>query len=194
LKHSNPYIATRALWVLPYLGDEGIKLTKQYFLNGGQYALPALKSLSRYERDTFTETLTTYKHWGKADIVAAICGELYATNYERKVDFLVQAAAAWDGKDLFYLDALYRGAGHERERLWNDIKLRLKPGESHQWSANFSKLTWKFYPIAALPELELRVRSKFSRYFKQVRGFGYDGLHVGYKSYRSDNPFTGYRK
>ena len=54
-----------------------------------------------------------------------------------------------DHTDKNAIEAIGLGAANQENEIWLAIKEAMQPGEPHQWSEQFAKLTWRLWPSAA---------------------------------------------
>ena len=158
LKNSNPYIAARAIWLLPYLGEKG--KTALDALIADQDSLTRLTAFRAIRRTDGKIDALPYALKLSTDPAAEVRAE--AASAVRYLPFaqarqvLINVAKGYDGKDRSYLEILGLGAGHHTEALWAALMAEMKPGPPAAWSETFANLTWRLKPVAAIPSLKAR--------------------------------------
>lgn len=158
LEDSNPYIASRAIWLLPYLGERGrAKLDSLIADNDAANRLTAFRAIRRtdgaidsapYARKLATDSAP--------EIRAEAAVAMRYAKFEDAREVLVNVATRYDGRDRSYLELLGIGAGHHAAALWAALEREMKPGAPEAWSDQFAFLTWRLMPEAAVPALKAR--------------------------------------
>lgn len=158
LDDPNPFVASRAIWLLPYLGDPGkAKLDNILSGDNADNRLTALRAIRR--TDGAIDALP-YARKLAGDPSPAIrveaAQEMRGRGIEEARDVLVTVAEGYDGKDRSYLESFGIGAGHNTEALWAAIGKKIQPGTPLEWSDTFARLTWRLKPEAAILPLKTR--------------------------------------
>ena len=172
----NPFVAARAIWLLPYLGEQGAAKLKS-FLEGDSAAdrLTAFRAIRR--TDGKIDDLTVARKLSTdpdAGIRAEAALAMRYRSFEEARDVLVNVATRYDGKDAAYLDSLGIGAGHHSEALWKSCNEDLKPGQPLEWTDQFARLTWRLMPEAAVASL--KVRAAAPALTEEQRKFAVDSI------------------
>lgn len=158
LGDSDPYIAARAIWLLPYLGEKGI--ARLGTLISGPDAANRLVAFRAIRRtDEAVDALPYARKLAKdssPELRAEAALEMRYRDFGNARDVLVAVAEGYDGQDASYLEALGLGAGHHTEKLWSAINQSMKPGAAVKWSDTFARLTWRLMPQAAVDSLKAR--------------------------------------
>ena len=160
LEDSNPFVAARAIWLLPYLGEKGMaKLDELVASEDAKTRLTAFRAVRRADTDALPYAK---KLAGDSSSVvrAEAAMEMRYRGWDEAKDVLVEVAKGYDGKDRSYLESLGLGAGHNTEELWKALKDEMKPGAPGAWSDTFARLTWRMMPEAAISELAARAADK----------------------------------
>jgi putative membrane-bound dehydrogenase-like protein len=158
LGDSDPYIAARAIWLLPYLGEKGI--ARLDTLIAGPDAgnrLVAFRAIRR--TDGAVDALPYARKLAKdsaPELRAEAALAMRYRDFGEAREVLVAVAEGYDGKDPSYLESLGLGAGHHTEQLWSAINQSMKPGAAAKWSDTFARLTWRLMPEAAVESLKVR--------------------------------------
>lgn len=158
LDDKNPYVANRAIWLLPYLGEKGV--AKLDSIIAGQDEAQRLIAFRAIRRtDGKIDALPYAKKLAKdssASVRAEAAQEVRYRSFDEAKDVLVDVAKGYDGQDRAYLFSIGAGAGQNTAQLWNALNEALKPGEPAKWSDTFARLTWRLMPEAAVPALKAR--------------------------------------
>ncbi len=151
-KDSNPYVAARAVWLLPYLGDEGVARTKELLkdANPANRRL-AFQSLRRANHDVLaiSATLAT-----DADLAVRrdVATSLHAVAADKAVPILVELAKRLDVTDKNSLAAFGIGAAGKESAVWAAVKSAyVKNGET--WSPQVSRIAWVLHTPEMMDEL-----------------------------------------
>ncbi|MEX1118494.1 MAG: PVC-type heme-binding CxxCH protein [Terrimicrobiaceae bacterium] len=158
MKDPNPYVAARAIWLLPHLGEKG-KLLLDFVIvdKDPRQRLTAFRAIRRTDEkiDDLPYALKL-----STDPAPALRAEAASAMRYRKFEdaraVLVNVAKGYDGKDRSYLEILGVGAGHHTGKLWQALVESMTPGEPAEWSDAFALLTWRLKPEAAIPALKAR--------------------------------------
>lgn len=158
LDDPNPYVAARAIWLMPYLGERGIaKLNELIASEDDMTRLTALRAVRR--TDGAVDAMPFAKKLAR-DASPAVRAEaaLAMRNlpFEQAREVLVAVAEGFDGKDRSYLESLGLGAGHSGDALWAALVETMKPGAPAEWSETFARLTWRLMPESAVEKLKER--------------------------------------
>lgn len=162
LTNPNPYIASRAIWLLPYLGEKGIaKLDSLIAESNPATRLTAFRAIRR--TDGKIDDLP-YAIKLSTDLAPEVRAESALAMRYRSFDqartVLVNVAFRYDGKDRSYLESLGIGAGHHGAELWKALEETMNPGSAENWSDRFARLTWRLMPEAAVSALKQRILSE----------------------------------
>ncbi|MDB4721883.1 c-type cytochrome [Verrucomicrobiales bacterium] len=146
LEDPNPYIAARATFLLPHLGDAGVALTKE-ILNGdnARLRLSALRSLRRSNNNFLDHAAKVAKDSDPA-VRRELATALRNTPFEDAGDHIVELAKGYDGEDRTYLDALGIAATGKETEAYNAIGRAMGNKEPNQWSKAFSNIVWRLHP------------------------------------------------
>jgi len=154
----DPYIAARATWLMPYLGEKGKAGLNS--LLAGKDAVTRLTAFRAIRRTDGAIDDLPYAIKLSMDPDPKIRAEAAIAMRYRKFDeardVLLNVAETYDGKDRSYLESLGIGAGHSTEALWKAAYEAMKPGEPATWSDAFALLTWRLKPEAAVAALKTR--------------------------------------
>ena len=160
LKDENPWIAARAVWLLPYLGDEGMNACVAMLAHeDSQQRVVAYRALRRAGHD-----MVPHARRMSADpspqVRREIALSLRDMPAERTKDIFIELAKRCDTDDKNSLEALGLGAAKQEGVLWSAIKEGLQPGPPAQWTDAFAKLTWRLWGAASIDDLKTRALDK----------------------------------
>ena len=176
LENKNPFIAVRAAWLLPYLGEKGkAKLDELMGSDNEVIRLAAFRVIRRADGKIDALPYAKKLSTDKAPVVRAEAAmEMRYRGFDEAKEVLVNVAKSFDGKDRSYLESFGLGAGHNTEELWKALDAEMKPGEPKAWSDAFAWLTWRLMPEAAVPALS--DRAKDSGLSEEARKLAVDSL------------------
>ena len=162
LADPDPYVASRFIWLLPYMGEKGKSMLDS--LIGGDNADQTLTSFRAIRRTdgaiddlSYARKLSIHPN---AKIRAEAASAMRYRSFAESKEVLVNVANGYDGKDRSYLETLGIGAGHNTEELWKTLFETMKPGEPLGWSEAFVRLTWRLKPEGAIAALKARASSE----------------------------------
>ena len=158
MEDPNPFVASRAIWLLPYLGDAGrAKLDELITGSDARQRLTAFRAIRRTDGGI---DVLPYARKLAADPAPEIRAEaalaMRYRSFAEAREVLVDVATGYDGRDRAYLESLGLGAGKHTEALWIALNETMKPGAPAAWPDIFARLTWRLMPEAAVPALAIR--------------------------------------
>lgn len=155
-KDENPYVGSRAMWLLAQLGDEGAKAL---------LSLP--KSTSAEATITAFRALRRAGHANTMEIAGKLAKHpnpavrretaFYFRNQPaspKVVSALVEIAKQYDGKDRAYLEAFGTGATGKEGAVFAALVNKTK---SSDWPAATAAAVWRLMTPVAIPALNERV-------------------------------------
>lgn len=158
LDDPNPYIAARPIWLMPYLGEQGIGRLRELMDSDDEMVrLTAFRAIRR--TDGAIDDLPFARKFAADPSPAVRAEAALAVRYRpfaEAREVLVKVAEGYDGEDAAYLESLGLGAGHHGSELWSALQETMRPGEPGQWSETFARLTWRLMPEAAVAALHAR--------------------------------------
>jgi putative membrane-bound dehydrogenase-like protein len=161
LANDNPYIAARAVWLLPHMGPVGERVARGL-----------LKSRNEMLR------LTAFRAFrqqgaGMADLIVSMAndsspairreGALACRNLklDHSLGALSLVTMRFDGRDRSYLEALGLGAaGYEAEIYRIALNLVAGNSPSEKWTDAMGWLAWRLHPAESVPALKARALSR----------------------------------
>lgn len=159
LEDENVYIASRAIWLLPHLGVEGMQKTKSLIKHKNPiFRLVALRSLRRMEINILP-LAKILANDTEAGIRRDAALSLRPYSAKETLDIFAQLAKKFDGEDKNYLEAIGLGATNKENDVWTGLKEKLGQNDPLKWNDSFAKITWRLWPSVAINDLAKRVRS-----------------------------------
>ncbi len=158
LADANPYVASRAVWLLAQLGDKGVALARKELASADDTRrLVAFRALRAAERDVFALCESMAKDKSPA-VRREVAIALRDFKTDAAVGLLVTIAQQFDGQDRSYLEAVGLGSTDREAEVHAAIaKVMAKP--ALEWSPAYAWLTWRLHPAAAVRDVRARLLS-----------------------------------
>ena len=159
LQDENPYLAARAIWLLPHLGEKGMKKTVDLLGSKNRnQRLVAYRSLRRTGEDMtdYAQTLASDEDAGVRRDVAL---SLRFLSFKQSKDAFLKIAKRYDGKDKNYVEAIGLGAHGKESQVWEYLKNELGFQKSSKWTHAFSRITWRLGTPESIPALKERAQN-----------------------------------
>jgi len=140
-KDANPYVAARAVWLLPYLGDEGVARAKELLkdANPANRRL-AFQSLRRANHDVLAASAALAADPDVA-VRRDVATSLHTVAADKAVPILVELAKHLDVTDKNSLAAFGIGAAGKESAVWAAVKAAsVKNGET--WPTHVARIAW----------------------------------------------------
>jgi len=174
LAEPDSWIASRAIWLLPHLGDEGLKSCESLLASEHiRERLVAFRALRRAGLDILPHATRLAADPSPAirrDVALAMRGKSPA----EAAPVLIAVAKGWDGQDKNYLEAIGLGAENHESEIWTAMRDALSPGDPLTWSDPFARLTWRLWPVVAIDALKARAAA--TTLTKEQRAFAVESL------------------
>ena len=158
LSDANPYVASRAVWLLAQLGEKGAARARQELASAdATRRLVAFRALRSAGRDVFALCQSA-----ATDASPAVRREVALALRDFKtpaaVATLVTVAKGFDGNDRAYLEAIGLGAIDREAEVYAAIAKELG-GAPAAWSPAFAALTWRLHPPQSVAGVRERLLS-----------------------------------
>lgn len=155
LEDENPYIAARAVALMPHLGDEGIAFTRKLLEAANpRIQTAAYRALRRQNLHTPTEArslLTTGSPLVARDVAVSLRDE----PAQVAIPLLVEIAAQYDGQDRTLLEAWGIGATGKEEALFAALEAS-NDDRFDRTSDRYVDLAWRLTPDAYIDQFKQR--------------------------------------
>ncbi len=160
LQDANPYIAARGVWLLPFLGEKGLKECRARLAHKDPeqrlLAFRALRNAGQPVLGLAKQLADDHNVAVRREVAVALRNE----PAEGKLPYVATLLQQYDGKDRVYLEACGLAAEGVEVKLWAHLHKALKSDSPLAWSEAFARITWRLQPEAALPALLERARSE----------------------------------
>lgn len=150
LQDDNPYIQSRAIFLMPHLGAAGIAAATEIASgsNDSMQRVTAFRALRRAE-----QTLPDLASDASAAVrreVALSCRNLPLAQCR---DTLVKIAEKFDGQDRTYLEAFGIGATGKESEIYDAVKATIGTEDPLKWSPAFAHIAWRLHPQQSISDL-----------------------------------------
>jgi putative membrane-bound dehydrogenase-like protein len=154
LNDKNSFVAARAIWLLPYLGDEGVKNCEGLLKDTNpQNRITAYRALRRAGIDVLGYAKVLANDSNSA-VRRDVATSLHGVSADKALPILITLAAKIDHTDKNSLTAFGVGSFGKQEEVWAAIKTDAKA-----WSPQIERLAWVLHPASAVQDCVSRVRS-----------------------------------
>lgn len=160
LKSPNPYHQARALWLLSQLGENGTKIVEEYLRKGGN---PRLRVTAYRALKNNRKRLLEYAKIAVDDpspmVRREVAISLRDVSWDQSKDLIVELFQQFNGKDLWYLEALGMALEAKEEAAYAYL-LTDQSENPADWSGPFSVLTWRLHPTTSITALKQTAMSE----------------------------------
>jgi putative membrane-bound dehydrogenase-like protein len=165
LKHPNPYVQARAIWLLAALGPTGLEKVQNRLLenikkpeNSSEIAVTAYRALRKSGKNLREINQALLKYPINSALLREMAIGLRDQNYEDSKESLLQIAGKFSAKDPYLLTALGIGVDEKRELFYADFVKKL-PSNPLTFSAAQSAILWELHPNASINLIKKRAQS-----------------------------------
>ena len=159
LRDANPYVAARGVWLLPYLGEEGVTRAKALLKDSN----PSLRRLAfQALRRAGHDTLGIAAELAKDSDVAVrrdVATSLHAAPADKAVPILIELARRLDVSDKNSIAAFGIGSANKQDAVWSAVKSELAKDGAEAWSPEVERIAWLLHPASAVQEFLVRAAS-----------------------------------
>ena len=158
LSDANPYVASRAVWLLAQLGDKGVALARKELASADDTRrLVAFRGLRAAGRDVFALCESLAKDKSPA-VRREVAIALRDFKTPEAVAILVTLAQQFDGQDRAYLEAIGLAAT-DREAAVHAAIAKVMSAPALEWTPAYAWLTWRLHPASAVRDIRARLLS-----------------------------------
>jgi putative membrane-bound dehydrogenase-like protein len=158
LSDENPYHQARAIWLLSRLGEQGIAAVEKLLEHQDEnIRIVAFRSLRQARPDLLPYAQKLVKDPSAAvrrEVIIAL-GEL---PFEKTKAPLLELAAAYDGKDRWYLEALGTSLDRYASEFYPLVVKKFQAAgiPPEEWDKKLASLVWRLHPPEAVNHLKAR--------------------------------------
>ena len=162
LNCDSPWLVGRAIWVLPYLGEQGIAELNNIPSTIGKkdyrYRTAALRSALRYDRENLGwSMIEKLKNDKSAHVRRIILTHLRDFPYSKKKSVLLDLVLSGDMKDRTYLEAVGLAADGDEDSLWADYCKVRKISDANDWDRQAHLLAWRLHGDSMIKDMVARM-------------------------------------
>ena len=155
LSDSNPYLASRAAWLLAQMGEPGLAAVRPWLEAREEWKrVVAYRALRRAGQDPVA-LASKMSHDRSAAVRREVALTVRDVPAQDAVPILVSVATKFDGKDRAYLEALGLGAEGKEAQLYSALKRTF--GAPAQWSESAAWIAWRLHTVQAVPAMKERL-------------------------------------
>ena len=161
LDHPNEYVQARALWLLPLLGNDGLKIVNSILTESPdeQKRLIAFRALRNAGQDVIGLVSKLSKE-PSAAVRREAALALRDVPSDLKLPYLSSLLQQSEADDRTYLEACGIGAkGADTDQLWRELKKSASIENPIKWSEAFARIAWRLRPLAAIEDLLNRAQN-----------------------------------
>lgn len=169
LRNENPFLAARAVWLLPYCGDKGLEKTVELLKHPmPQMRIVAFRALRRAQKDKALAGKTA-KLMDRAQVLLSVdpspavrrevALSLRDIPFKKCRDIIKKLADGYDGWDRWYLEALGTACEGKEAAAYDLLVVKAKVSPL-RWDRRLSGLAWRLHPVASTDALMARAMSK----------------------------------
>jgi len=156
LKEKNPYVASRAVWLMAQLGPKGKAQVKRMLgAKSPQRRLVAMRALLRAGEDPEMLAVKMADDSSPAIRREAALALRDVKDTKPAITTLVQLAARFDGKDRHYLEALGTGAFGKEFKFYRELGKEM--GDVSKWTEAHSWLVWRLGVQQSVDDIVKRI-------------------------------------
>ncbi len=158
LADTNPYLSSRALWLLAQLGPKGEAVVREQLKSKDDARrLVAYRALRAANREVFA-LAKAHADDASSAIRREVALSLREFKTPEAVALLVKIAKQYDGKDRSYLEAIGLGSTDREGEVYTAIAKELGSAPE-SWSEAFAKLTWRLHAPESVAGVRARLIS-----------------------------------
>ena len=162
LNCDSPWLVGRAIWVLPYLGEQGIAELNNIPSTIGKkdyrYRTAALRSALRYDRENLGwSMIEKLRNDKSAHVRRIILTHLRDFPYSKKKSVLLDLVLSGDMKDRTYLEAVGLAADGDEDSLWADYCKVRKISDANDWDRQAHLLAWRLHGDSMIEDMVARM-------------------------------------
>ena len=159
LADPNPYHRARAIWLLAELGPDGVREVEQRLTDTDpQIRVAAFRTLRRAKASVLAEARALSEDASPA-VRREVALSLRGLPFDDSREIFQRLAAAYDGVDRWYLEALGIAAWGIEDRLYSALLPTLGDPDPLKWDARFSSIAWRLHTVTAVDGFRERAKS-----------------------------------
>ena len=158
LNCDSPWLVGRAIWVLPYLGEQGITELNNIPSTIGEkdyrYRAASLRSALRYDPEKLGWSMMgELRNDKSAHVRRIILTHLRDFPYSKKRSVLLDLVLSGDMEDRTYLEAVGLAADGDEDSLWADYCKVRKISDANDWDRQAHLLAWRLHADSMIEDM-----------------------------------------
>jgi putative membrane-bound dehydrogenase-like protein len=158
LNCDSPWLVGRAIWVLPYLGEQGIAELNNIPSTIGEkdyrYRAASLRSALRYDPEKHGWSMMgELRNDKSAHVRRIILTHLRDFPYSKKRSVLLDLVLSGDMEDRTYLEAVGLAADGDEGSLWADYCKVRKISDANDWDRQAHLLAWRLHADSMIEDI-----------------------------------------
>ncbi|MFM9148705.1 MAG: c-type cytochrome, partial [Verrucomicrobiota bacterium] len=159
LRDANPYVAARAVWLLPHLGEEGVARTRERLTDAHpvqrQLAFRALRAAGHDPLPIAAALASDADVAVRRDVATSLLG----APADKALPVIVELARRLDVADKNSVAAFGIAARGKEDAVWSAVRKALAAPSAEAWSPQLARIAWILHPADALADLRARAGS-----------------------------------
>ena len=159
LSEESDYIKARALWLLPQMGEAGIKLVEEFMASStdDQLRITCFRSL-RFIDHQVLENAKALASDQSIAVRREVALALRDKSWAEAGEIITELASHYDGQDRWNLEAIGTAASGKENELYTAL-LKANPQAPTEWSTAMARLAWRLHPDQAVDAFKQRALS-----------------------------------
>tara|TARA_A100001391_G_scaffold163237_1_gene122687 strand:- start:102 stop:2372 length:2271 start_codon:yes stop_codon:yes gene_type:complete len=158
LENNNKFIAARAIWLLPYAGEDGINQVKRLLTDKDpMFRVTALRSLRRAGHNIIAHA-NELANDPSTMVRRELALSLRDVDWGEKQSAIKSLAAGFDGWDPWYLEAIGTAVEGNEANAYQ-LLVSDTTGDPLHWDRATAELAWRLHPIGSIGALTARAMS-----------------------------------
>lgn len=156
LKDKNPYIRSRAIWLLSQLGKDGIARVEPFLKDSDpQFRIAAFRAL-RQQNHRLLENAKDLANDPSPAVRREVAVAMRDVSFAKSKDILATLAKGYDGKDRTYLEAFGTGCSGKESQMYDALLKTMGSADAAGWSEAFAGIAWRLHPKQAVDAFKQR--------------------------------------
>jgi putative heme-binding domain-containing protein len=159
LRDANPYVAARAVWILPHLGEEGVARVRERLKDADpvqrQLAFRSLRAVGQDPLPLAASLAADADVAVRRDVATSLLG----APADKALPVIVELARRLEVTDKNSVAAFGIAARGKEDAVWIAVRKALAPASAEEWTPQLERIAWILHPADALADLRVRAAS-----------------------------------
>ena len=155
LKNSNPYIASRAIWLLAQMGETGVAQVKPLLQSASESTRVVAYRALRTAGEDIVALAASMAENSSAAVRREVAISLREVPAEQSLPILVKLGRQFDGSDRAYLEAFGLGCEGKESAVYAELQ-KTMGASPEKWSDAFASIVWRLHPDEAAEAMKSR--------------------------------------